>query len=301
LAKFTIKIARCSCASQEIFLWIAILIVTCCPCGLLAQSEELDCCRLPSNLEIRSKLPSMAGGGEVEPTAWRIERFSRVSLYTAVSPLGVGEHVSTNLSIRIDIRAFENFFPVNHSFTQSDFNIALHIRFANAGLAADYYPFHRGFHVSPGLLFYNRNRVNASLKAQQNAVFTINNIDWYSDNSDPVHGSGRLDLGGNGFMITAGYGRITSHNEKQWTFPFQAGVAFINTPKAQFNLGGQICNANGTNCQPAATYPGFADALAAQLVTWNKDAAPYHVFPIVEGGVAYTFNIRSRRLARRQY
>lgn len=234
----------------------------------------------------------------VEPSAWRIQRFSRLSLYTGASPLGLGEHVSTNLSPRLDIRIFENFFPVNHSFTKSDFNVALHIRFANAGVAADYYPFHRAFHLSPGLLFYNRNRVNASLKAQQNAVFTINNIDWYSDNADPVYGTGRLDLGGSGFIMTAGYGRITSHSEKHWTFPFQAGVAFINKPKASFNLAGEICNANGTSCQPAATYPGFANALSAQLVTWNKDVAPYHIFPIVEGGVAYTFNIRGRSIAR---
>lgn len=253
----------------------------------------------PHSFFLNSKMPEMeGGGGQVDPSAWRLERFSRLSLYTAISPLGVGEHVSTNLSTRLDVRVFENFFPVNHSFTQSDFNIALHIRFANAGVAADYYPFHRPFHISPGLLFYNRNRVNATLKAQQNAVFTINNIDWFSDNADPVHGTGRLDLGGSGFMVTAGYGRITSHTEKHWTFPVQAGVAFINTPKAEFNLLGQICNANGTNCQPAATFPGFADALAAQLVTWNKDVAPYHIFPIIEGGVAYTFSIRSKSQSR---
>lgn len=99
-------------------------------------------------------------------------------------------------------------------------------------------------------------------------------------------------------MITAGYGHITSHNEKHWTFPFQAGVAFIKRPKANFNLNGEICNSVGTNCEPAATYPGFANALAAQLVTWNNDVAPYHIFPIVEAGVAYTFDIRARSLSR---
>jgi hypothetical protein len=262
--------------------------------ALMAQSDSDS-----RQFLLNTRVPPMGGGGgQVDPSAWRLERFSRVSLYTAVSSLGVGEHVSTNLSPRLDVRLFENFFPVNHSFSQSDFDIALHIRFANAGVAADYYPFHRPFHISPGLLFYNRNRVNASLKAQPNAVFTINNIDWFSDNADPVHGTGRLDLGGSGFMITAGYGRITSHTEKHWTFPFQAGVAFIHTPKAEFNLAGQICNGDGTGCQPAATFPGFANALAAQLVTWNKDVSPYHIFPIVEGGVAYTFDIRGKKMAR---
>jgi len=173
--------------------------------ALMAQSDSDS-----RQFLLNTRVPPMGGGGgQVDPSAWRLERFSRISFYTAVSSLGVGEHVSTNLSPRLDVRLFENFFPVNHSFSQSDFDIALHIRFANAGVVADYYPFHRPFHISPGLLFYNRNRVNASLKAQPNAVFTINNIDWFSDNADPVHGTGRLDLGGRGFTITAGYGHIT--------------------------------------------------------------------------------------------
>jgi len=101
-----------------------------------------------------------------------------------------------------------------------------------------------------------------------------------------------LTLSGSGFLLTAGYGRVVSRSEKHFSFPFEAGVAFINTPNSTLNLGGQICTVQGINCQPAATYPGFADALAAQLTTWNKNAAPFHIFPLVEGGVAYTFRIR---------
>lgn len=42
-------------------------------------------------------------------------------------------------------------------------------------------------------------------------------------------------------------------------------------------------------------YPGFADALAAQLVAWNKDFAPLHIYPFLEGGVAYTFSLPRRK------
>ena len=169
------------------------------------------------------RLPA-EGGGQVDPSAWRLERFSRLGLYAAVSPLGVGVHASTNLTPRLDIRVFENFFPINHTFTRSDVVVALHIHFANAGVAADYYPFHRAFHISPGLLFYNRNRVNATVKALPNASITLNNTEWFSDPANPAYGTGRLDIGGSCFMITAGYGRITSHSDKRWTFPFQASL-----------------------------------------------------------------------------
>jgi hypothetical protein len=29
-----------------------------------------------------------------------------------------------------------------------------------------------------------------------------------------------------------------------------------------------------------------------QLATWNGNASPFHIYPIVQGGVAYTFRIR---------
>jgi hypothetical protein len=235
---------------------------------------------------------AMEGGGQVEPSAYRLERFTRLSFFTGVSPLGLGEHMSTNLSPHLDLRIFGNYLPLDHNFTQSDFNIALNLGFANMGSFVDYYPFHKSFRISPGYLFYNGNRIRADLKAQPNAIFTINNIDWNSDNADPVHGVGRLTLGGSGFLLTAGYGRYVSKSEKHFTFPFEAGVAFIDTPKATFNLAGEICSSNGTNCQQASTYPGFASALAAQLATWNSDVAPFHIYPILEGGVAYTFRIR---------
>lgn len=237
----------------------------------------------------------MEGGGQTEPSAYRIERFTRVSLFTAVSPLGIGEQMSTNVSAHLDVRLFGNYISVNRGFTQSDFKIALNVGFANVGSLVDYYPFHKSFRISPGFLIYNGDRVRADLKAEQNAVFTINNIDWYSNNADPVHGTGRLTLGGSGFLVTAGYGRIVSRSEKHFSFPVEAGVAFINTPRATFDLRGQICSATGTNCQPAGTYPGFTNALEAQLVTWNRDVAPYHIYPVIAAGVAYTFQLRRTR------
>jgi len=239
-------------------------------------------------------LAAVGGGGQAEPSAYRVERFSRLSFYTALSPLGLGEHLSTNLSPQIDLRIFVNFLSVNHNVTRSGFKIAGNGEFINVGSFVDCYPFHLPIRISPGFLFYNGNRVRADIKAQQNASLTLNDVDFFSDDADPIRGTGRLTLGGSGFLITAGYGRMVSRSERHFTFPFEAGVAFINTPKATFNVSGQACSASGTDCQSVATYPGFADALAEQLTKFNRNFAPFHVYPVVEGGVAYTFNIRRR-------
>lgn len=230
---------------------------------------------------------------ETEPSAYRIERFTRASLFLSVSSLGIGGQLSTNVSPHLDVRVFGNRASItSHHWSQNDFSIAVNAGFANVGAMADAYPFRLPFRLSAGYLFYNGDRIRADLHAKQNSVFSINDTDWVSDNADPVHGTGRATLGGNGFVLTAGYGRMVSRSEKHFSFPFEAGVAFIDKPMVAINLEGQICTRQGLNCQPAATYPGFADALAAQTATWNRDAAPFHIYPIVQGGVTYTFRIR---------
>jgi hypothetical protein len=238
-------------------------------------------------------MESMGGAGQIEPSAYRIERFSRASFFLSASSLGIGGHFSTNVSPHVDVRLFGNRASITtHHWSQKDFRIAVNVGFANVGAMADAYPFHMPFRFSAGYLFYNGDRVLADLHANQGAIFTINNVDWSSDNADPVHGTGRLALGGNGFLLTTGYGRMISRTERHFSFPFEAGVAFIDRPTVSLNLDGQICSSQGLNCQPAASYPGFADALAAQLATWNENARPFHIYPIVQGGVAYTFRIR---------
>jgi len=238
-------------------------------------------------------MASMGGAGQIEPSAYRIERFSRGSFFLSASSLGIGGHFSINVSPHVDVRLFGNRASITtHHWSQKDFRIGVNAGFANVGAMVDGYPFHMPFRFSAGYLFYNGNRVLADLHANQDAIFTINDIDWSSDNTDPIHGTGRLRLGGNGFLLTTGYGRMVSRSERHFSFPFEAGVGFIDRPTVTLNLSGQICTSQHTDCQPAASYPGFADALAAQLDTWNRNAKPFHIYPIVQGGVAYTFRIR---------
>src|ERR1700757_915761 len=71
-----------------------------------------------------SGLVAAGGAGQAEPSAYRVERFSRLSFYTALSSLGLGEHLSTNLSPWIDLRVFANYLFVNHGVTRSGFEVA---------------------------------------------------------------------------------------------------------------------------------------------------------------------------------
>jgi hypothetical protein len=239
-----------------------------------------------------------AGAGQAEYSATRGSAFSLGGVGFAVSTLGIGAEFGTNVTPRLDLRVFGNYTNLTHHFSRSGFNIALDVGLTNAGGKLDYYPpLGRFFplRISPGVLFANSNHVSASLHARQGATFTLNNVDYFSSETNPVFGSGRLSLGGRGLMLTAGFGHYVSRTRKRFTFPFEAGVAFISTPKAQFNLSGDVCSINDpTFCRPAAQFPDFYVNLAEQVVTWNRRVSPFSIYPIVQGGVSYSFSLRRR-------
>ena len=237
-----------------------------------------------------------AGAGQVEYSASRGGAFSLASADLAVSTLGIGAEAGTNLGTRLDLRVFANYTNLTHRYTQSGFQVALNVALANTGAKVDFYPFQRvPLRISPGFLLWNRNRVQGSTHAQRGATFTINNVDYASSDPDPVSGVGRLLLGGRGFMLTAGLGHFVSRSHKRFTFPFEAGVAFINTPAAQFQFFGSVCTETEVpTCAPVSQFPGFSANLAAQLATWNRRVAPFHTYPILQGGVAYSFSLRRR-------
>lgn len=230
-----------------------------------------------------------AGGGQVEPSAYADRYLTKLAIRSGISTLGTGASLATNLPWRIDVRFFGNYTDFNWKLNQSGFYIVVNIGMTNTGALVDYYPWKR-WRVSPGFIYYNTDRVKATLTAQPGATFTLNNITYTSDNANPMRGVGRLVLGGTGFMATTGWGNIVSRNEKHWHFPFEAGAAFISKPVVYFSMFGNICE--GGVCEPAQNYPNFTNNLNAQVADFNKRVAPFHIYPLLQGGVSYTFRYR---------
>jgi hypothetical protein len=238
-------------------------------------------------------LPPADGGGrgQVEPAAYAYPYFTKLMIASSGSTLGTGAQIATNLPYRLDLRLFGNYTNFDWKLYHSLFYVLVNIGMTNAGASVDYYPW-KSLRLSPGVLFYNTDRVRADLSAEPNATFTLNNVTYTSDNANPVFGTGRLLLAGKGFMATTGWGHYVARDGKHFTFPFEIGAAFINKPQVSFNLQGDICTAQGYHCLPALDYPGFASNLNAQVASWNRTVAPYHVYPVISGGIAYTFRFR---------
>jgi hypothetical protein len=222
--------------------------------------------------------------------------FSRVAFGVNASPLGIGLTAATNINPHLDIRGDGNFFNYTvTNWTTQGFNIDAKINFASARASVDYYPFHKGFRLSPGVMFLNRNAGNFSLAVAPGQSFILNNQTYYSaTGANVVKGAGTFGLGNGSpaFTMTSGWGNIFPRSGRHLSFPFELGVAFTKDPTLNFNLTGYGCDATGVNCVNVATNPQIQSNLAAQVRTYRGDIDGLKTYPIASFGVAYNFGIR---------
>lgn len=253
----------------------------------------------PSTLLGQSSPSVRYGSGVARP-------LTQFALDGGVSPLGIQLQTATNLNSHFNLRGTGNFFNYSTNFTVSGITATAKLNLASAGASLDIYPFRSGFRVSPGALFHNQNQVSAAASVPGGTSFTLNGQTFYSANANagtgatPVNGSAVLGLSTNktALSITTGWGNMIPRKGGHFSFPFEIGAAFIGAPTLNVNLGGWVClDQAPTNCSKFAstTNPIGASAQSAlhtQEAKWVKDLNPLKTYPIVSGGLAYSFGAR---------
>jgi hypothetical protein len=239
-------------------------------------------------------------------TIWSPRPFSRVAFGVGFSPLGVQMALTTNLNQHFNLRSTGNIFSYSSSFTTNGIPANAKLNLKSAGTAVDIYPLHKGFRISPGLLFYNANQATADASIPGGTSFTLNNHTYYSANANPaagarpVDGTGQMSLHTTNpaFTITTGWGNTLPRNG-HWSFPFEVGVAFTGAPSVKANLNGWACYDNAqTLCTDinSKTDPialEIQSNLQIQVAKWTHDVEPLKTYPIASFGVAYSFGLGS--------
>lgn len=232
--------------------------------------------------------------------------FSRIAIGGSVSPLGPGVQLTTYIGSHLNVRASGNLLRYSTNFTTNGFTANAKVSLTSAGIAADIYPFHTGFRISPGLLVYNGNKLTASSSVAPGTSFTLNGDTFYSANANPATGITPLNataaLGLNttkpAFTITAGWGNTIPRNGGHWSFPFEIGAALTGAPSLNANLTGWACYDQAqTLCTNVASPTNpialqIQGDLASQIAKWKSDLDPLKTYPIVSFGVAYTIGTR---------
>jgi hypothetical protein len=272
--------------------------LTAAPAAVLGQAPAYS-----GNLLLADSESSGGGRGGVvspiaEPSPGVDKAFSRIAIGSGSSTLGINLTAATNLNRYMNLRTTGSLFSYTiNNLAVSDFNVGFKLSMASAGASLDLYPFPRyGLRVSPGLLFINTSHGDGTFTSQGGSNFTLNNVTFYSSTTNPVEGSGSLGLHSQNpaFTITTGWGNIIPRREnKHLSFPFEVGVALIGSPAVNVALtSGQVCTAQGNQCTNVATDQIVQANLQEEVAKYRSDLNPLKTYPIVSGGVAYSFRIR---------
>ena len=174
------------------------------------------------------------------------------------SLLGIGIQGAVELSPKTNIRGGFNFFNYSTTVNQSGFSVDGQRHLRSAEVLYDWYPFRGGFHLSPGALVYNGNKVNANLTTTAGTTFTLNGTTYTSSASNPVTGLATVDL--NNYkvapMLLVGFGNLVPRS-RHFAVNFDIGAALTGSPKFAMSLAGTACSASG-GCVNAATEIGRA-------------------------------------------
>jgi hypothetical protein len=213
---------------------------------------------------------------------------SKIGIGVKLSTLGVGVEVATPLTSKLNVRGGFNFFRYSRLITNNGIAYDGHLHLQSGEAHLDWFPF-GGFHVSPGLLFYNGNAVTATAAVPGGNTITLGGTQYESDPADPVTGAGNLDFIKVAPSIMVGVGNLIPRNGRHYSFLFEVGGTYQGSARVTLNFAGSVCDTTGTICRPIASDPTVQANIQAQELKIKNDVNPYRFYPVISGGIGFNF------------
>jgi hypothetical protein len=213
---------------------------------------------------------------------------SKVGIGIKISTLGVGIEAAVPVTGKLNVRGGFNFLRLNQGISSDGIRYDGHVHFQSAEAHLDWFPF-GGFHISPGLLFYNGNSIIATAAVPGGQTFSVGGTSYESDPATPVTGTGSLNFVKVSPSIMIGVGNLIPRNGRHYSFLFEVGGAYQGSARVALNLVGNVCDTNGTNCRSVASDSTVQANIAAQQLKIRNDVNPYKFFPVVSLGVGFNF------------
>ena len=213
---------------------------------------------------------------------------SKVGIGVKFSTLGVGIEAATPLTYKLNLRGGFNFFRYSRGITNNGIQYAGHLHFQSGEAHLDWFPL-GGFHISPGLLFYNGNSLVASAAVPGGQTFSLGGTTYMSDPTAPVTGTGKLDFVKVAPSLMVGLGNLIPRNGRHFSFLFEVGAVYQGSARVALNFAGNVCDQTGTICGPIASDPTVQANIVSQQQKIQKDVNPYRFFPVISGGIGFNF------------
>jgi len=220
--------------------------------------------------------------------SWLFRRFGAGGF---VSPLGIGVGAATTLSRSVNLRAAGNFFNYNATGTTDGVSYKGALNFRSVQASFDWFPWHKSFHLSPGVLFYNQNQITADGGVAAGESFSVNGATYYSGAADPVTLYGHVAFRRTAPMFTLGWGNwIPRGREKHLSFPIDIGFAYMGEPPLTLTFTGVVCDSpHGGDCRSIDSDPTVQQNIDAARKKYQNDLDYIRFYPVISSGVAYKF------------
>jgi hypothetical protein len=213
---------------------------------------------------------------------------SKVGIGIKFSTLGVGIEAATPLTYKLNLRGGFNFFRYSRAITNNGIQYDGHLHFQSGEAHLDWFPF-GGFHISPGLLFYNGNALVASALVPGGRTFSLGGTTYESDPTAPVTGTGTLDFVKVAPSLMVGFGNLIPKNGRHYSFLFEIGAVYQGSARVALNFSGNVCDQTGTICRSVASDPTVQANIQSQQQKIKNDVSPYRFFPVISGGIGFNF------------
>ena len=251
------------------------------------------------NLEAAEPSASEAVGGSTLPPrpikrkrrsnqdSTRVHAFSSFGVGFKVDTLGGGIEFATPLSRSFNLRTGGNFLRFGYGLNLDGVNYASKLHFQSERASIDWFPFHGGLHLSPGVLYF-KNSVSSILSAPPGQQFQLGDSTFMNSIDDPVTGTASIGYAGRfAPTFTVGFGNILPRKHKHFTIPIEVGAGYMGAARMNIKLAGTACTSQG--CFNMATDPSSQASINQEAALINEQLKKYQVYPIVSMGFAYKF------------
>ena len=226
----------------------------------------------------KSTPPSSLGSGRTLP---------RFSLAVSVSTLGAGIQAATAVTQHSNVRFGFNYFSYSAGFHKDGVSYDGKLKLQSAELLYDQY-IGGGFHVSPGVMFYDGNQGTATASVPSGQPFTLGGVTYYSDSANPVSGTGSIAARKAAPEILMGFGNLLPRSARHFTANFEFGVIFQGSPSAKLNLNGSACATPGQACLSTSNAT-IQNNIQSEQTKINSDLSVFKYYPVVRLSFGYKF------------
>ena len=213
----------------------------------------------------------------------------RIGIGFKTSLLGFGGDVAIPMTRRSNVRVGFAAFNYGRGFDKDGVSYSGRLNLRSMQALYDFFPFGGGFHLSPGVMMYSGNQItgNATVPGGQTASF--GGVDYASDPSNPLKGSGSLHFSKAGPMFLLGFGNLAGRSERHFVTTFDIGAVYQGVPRTTLNFTGGACDPSGINCRDVSSDPTVQSNILSEQANINHSASPFRFYPVISFGFGYKF------------